>query len=797
MVAMNSRSFVLADVARIEQLLLIGTSRRLLDPHSTWVDDSGVPWCGRRIGRYWFAVSSLGPGWVYDPHAQSRRGEELENLRRRVGELNETNVGPHFESSIASLNLGNVCERMFWAVHERIIQSKRSVVRVPDVWLADRVWDGRRRPRHWRGTISEALKSLAWLHLGEGGDDTPAFGPETAVVTHAADLRRSAQNDCDVDCPLRGDRQHHHFLVNIGKGFLGVLERCATREEAGTRHYAFPARGSRSTGMNLTRLGRTGRLTSLYNPARLGSRVPCRSLSASEHGLLQVLVRERTRKRRRTRREFSELEILSGNRIVDLSGRGEIVCPFLDANGRYVSFNGNKKRRGCGYLLLSQGGWTSKAGRSTANVELFLRDLAHLSRELGLIVVGLRSNGRQIQWFNLDQLQAVADSRAADTLQRVHVRVYADENCFSRWDEFFGWPPADSLVDEEDLNARAELQSLLRLHSVSRKTLAVAIGKDASTISKILNGQRRCTAQFRDEARRAILDVTPPNPSSGLRSHSSSPAACPEPHVAYAAASDYRRRGWSVIPQRPSTKRPYVRWKAFQSRLPTWQEFADWWRRFPDAGIAVICGPLSGILVVDVDGPEAAEALIRRLGSEPLTPKALSGSGDPNRYHLFFQHPDFQTRAKATPWHARLEFRGHAGLAVLPPSLHTSGNLYCWAPGRSLSEVSIPILPPEIANALRPAANRTVSERAVSTVSRAADVSPSTAEFLAGRYANGPRWNDRLFRAGCDLAARNVPLIEATRVLLHGACPRDLDQQDAVIRTIQSAYSQPRVPAVL
>jgi hypothetical protein len=201
--------------------------------------------------------------------------------------------------------------------------------------------------------------------------------------------------------------------------------------------------------------------------------------------------------------------------------------------------------------------------------------------------------------------------------------------------------------------------------------------------------------------------------------------------------------------------------------------------------------------MVDVDGAEAREVLIRRLGSEPLAPKALSGSGDPDRFHLFFQHPGFQTRAKATPWHPKLEFRGHAGLAVLPPSLHQSGNRYRWAPGRSISEVMVPMLPPEIAAALRPAATPTIAARAAVSRSCPVDVSPSTAQFLAGTYAEGPRWNDRLFRASCDLAARGVPLAEATRLLLDGAGPHDLEQQDAAIRTIESAYSQPRVPAVL
>ena len=98
-----------------------------------------------------------------------------------------------------------------------------------------------------------AMESLCWLHLGECDEsDPPTFGSDTALLTHTADLYRSPNDRCDEDCPLLGDQRHHHFLVNVGRGFLGVLECCVTHEEGGTRYYEFPARGSRRTGTNLS-----------------------------------------------------------------------------------------------------------------------------------------------------------------------------------------------------------------------------------------------------------------------------------------------------------------------------------------------------------------------------------------------------------------------------------------------------------------------------------------------------------------------------------------------------------------
>jgi len=168
-----------------------------------------------------------------------------------------------------------------------------------------------------------------------------------------------------------------------------------------------------------------------------------------------------------------------------------------------------------------------------------------------------------------------------------------------------------------------------------------------------------------------------------------------------AVALAYLDRGFSVVPQRAGDKKPCVRWKPFQERLPTREEVTDWLTcQFPDAGLAVVLGPVSNLFVIDVDGPEAHAALIARLGAEPVAPKVISGSGKPSRFHLFFRHPAVATRAKITPWHPKLEFRGNKGIVVLPPSRHKSGLRYQWAPGQSLDDVALPEVPAAVLAAL-------------------------------------------------------------------------------------------------
>src|SRR6516165_8277235 len=130
----------------------------------------------------------------------------------------------------------------------------------------------------------------------------------------------------------------------------------------------------------------------------------------------------------------------------------------------------------------------------------------------------------------------------------------------------------------------------------------------------------------------------------------------------------------------------------------------SWFRSWPDAGLAVVLGPVSDLFVLDVDGPEAHAALLKQLGAEPHVPKAISGSQKPHRYHLFFRCPGIATKAKATPWHPQLEFRGKGGIVVIPPSFHKSGHRYAWAEGRSPADLPLPEVPSPILAALQPKA---------------------------------------------------------------------------------------------
>ncbi len=284
-----------------------------------------------------------------------------------------------------------------------------------------------------------------------------------------------------------------------------------------------------------------------------------------------------------------------------------------------------------------------------------------------------------------------------------------------------------------------------------------------------------------------------------------------------AIAREYAAQAWSIIPQKSGDKKPRVRWKAFQETQPSESQITDWWTRFLNDGICLILGSVSGIVAVDVDSLDAERVFFELLGGEPKTRKTLSGSKKPGKAHYLFRCPDFPTAAKFTPLHKALEFRGHGGYVVLPPSVHPSGNRYEWAD----PTVVIAELPPALAEVWRnnprfQIRNKTSrrdrpfgtaslqspivasdSPRTLLSLLRLGGFAKSTRDWLFGRFAHADNWNQRLFVAACDLAGHGVSLEAAEPLLLRGAQPDTNTDEQSARRTIQSAFSQARSPLSL
>jgi hypothetical protein len=169
-----------------------------------------------------------------------------------------------------------------------------------------------------------------------------------------------------------------------------------------------------------------------------------------------------------------------------------------------------------------------------------------------------------------------------------------------------------------------------------------------------------------------------------------------------AAALEYAQRGWKVFPLHTVEagtctcgdpecnspgKHPVKNLAPHGCKDATNDPviIIQWWAGFPDANVGIATGPLfddppgSGAFVVDQDGEEGIDTLIRLQKENspfPETRMARTGSGDK---HYFFAYPPTgiirNSQKKVGPG---IDIRGLGGYVVGPPSLHQSGKSYRW-----------------------------------------------------------------------------------------------------------------------
>lgn len=220
-------------------------------------------------------------------------------------------------------------------------------------------------------------------------------------------------------------------------------------------------------------------------------------------------------------------------------------------------------------------------------------------------------------------------------------------------------------------------------------------------------------------------------------------------------------------------KTPLVQWKVAQTIAASEEQIHIWWGQWPNANIGLATGKLSGICVIDLDGPEALEEAKRR-GLPQGGPTVETGRHGGRHIYCAYREDEPRNFAKAFG----IDYRGEGGYVVLPPSVHWSGARYEWA--LSPSEAQLPALPQwinEIAQTHR-------------------DGSPiDHGRIDIGQlFADPPSEGDRnwtAFRVASKLRAVDVPLDVALGVLLMLAarCRPPLDPHETQ-EAVQSAYKR-------
>lgn len=139
---------------------------------------------------------------------------------------------------------------------------------------------------------------------------------------------------------------------------------------------------------------------------------------------------------------------------------------------------------------------------------------------------------------------------------------------------------------------------------------------------------------------------------------------------------EYANHGWSILPVKPDEKRPYMQnWLQYTKERAGEQVLSGWFTHLSGAGVGVVTGKISGILVLDVEShcPQPIEEILRKY---PTNMVSRTGSGG---YHLFYQYPSNKGRvSNRVRLFDGVDLRADGGFIVLPPTKHPSGGKYEW-----------------------------------------------------------------------------------------------------------------------
>lgn len=141
-------------------------------------------------------------------------------------------------------------------------------------------------------------------------------------------------------------------------------------------------------------------------------------------------------------------------------------------------------------------------------------------------------------------------------------------------------------------------------------------------------------------------------------------------------ANEYLNNGWSVLPVKPEEKRPFMtNWLQYNRTRVTKSVMENWFTSLSGAGIGIVTGKISNIVVLDVENycKIPIEELLKKYPTQLIS---RTGSGG---YHLFYQYPTKVSHiGNRVGLFDGIDLRADGGFIVLPPTVHPSGGRYEW-----------------------------------------------------------------------------------------------------------------------
>ena len=180
-------------------------------------------------------------------------------------------------------------------------------------------------------------------------------------------------------------------------------------------------------------------------------------------------------------------------------------------------------------------------------------------------------------------------------------------------------------------------------------------------------------------------------------------------------AASYAARGWHIVKLwGVADKAVCTCWKGKDCATPgkhpvgeQWQlrttsdedAVLEWFESGKPVNIGLLLGPRSGVVDVELDGPDAKQAWDDLGLGEIWTPTYTAGRGPHRLFRWSEELPAVAVR-KVMGIEVRIGNGGNAAQSVIPPSTHHTGKLYEWVPGMSPDDVELQPLPERLVNML-------------------------------------------------------------------------------------------------
>lgn len=118
---------------------------------------------------------------------------------------------------------------------------------------------------------------------------------------------------------------------------------------------------------------------------------------------------------------------------------------------------------------------------------------------------------------------------------------------------------------------------------------------------------------------------------------------------------------WSVIPV-GENKRPLLPWDKYKTKIATEEELRSW----PHVNLGLVCGAVSGLVVLDFESRDDAEWFWRNRAKSQMICQTRRG------FHFYFRHPGGgvgnAVKVKDETGRPRFDVRADGGYVLAPPS---------------------------------------------------------------------------------------------------------------------------------